>query len=410
MNKSSENKKGITLIALVVTIIILLILAGISISMLSGDNGIIQQATKARTKTTHANVYEQMQLEANAYTIDKATGVYSNSLIDYLKGKYIISNIAGEEEKWLINVTTLLGSNQSMGKGTYPNDVYVLEKQDTSIGSIVNTKVAATMTVKIATTTTAQEAYKVIYYGNSISDSMDIGILMDKNSDNSEHNENIKSANNRYILMENGKLYYLNDFIDTNKENLEFNGVNLNLTVFAQNIKELLDGGGVGNICYVTNDNKLYRKYINNMEPTLIEENIKKVISIDYRKIYYIDNEDTLYVCDFKNMNTVSKIAEDVELAEENYYLTKNGKIYRTQYSYNSGVTNTEETENIDELKNDLEQYKIYYDINNDLNASNYRRLATWFNTVSESCNISFIKGNNKWYYNTIIIHNGGVN
>ena len=41
------NEKGITLIALVITIIVLLILAGISISMLSGNNSILQRATDA---------------------------------------------------------------------------------------------------------------------------------------------------------------------------------------------------------------------------------------------------------------------------------------------------------------------------------------------------------------------------
>ena len=39
MKKIKENERGITLIALVITIIILLILAGISIMMLTGENG-----------------------------------------------------------------------------------------------------------------------------------------------------------------------------------------------------------------------------------------------------------------------------------------------------------------------------------------------------------------------------------
>ena len=41
-----NNNYGITLIALVITVIVLLILAGISISMLSGDNSILSNATK----------------------------------------------------------------------------------------------------------------------------------------------------------------------------------------------------------------------------------------------------------------------------------------------------------------------------------------------------------------------------
>ena len=178
--KSLKASNGITLIALVITIIVLLILAGISISMLSGDNGILQQTTNARTRTIHANVIEQMQLEASAYTVDKSTGKYSDSLIDYLKSKSIISDISGEEDKWLINVTTLLGSNQSMGSGTYPNDVYVLEKQDTSTGSIVNTKVASTMPIRIAATTN-QVTYKVVYYENTTIENLILGKLVDTN-------------------------------------------------------------------------------------------------------------------------------------------------------------------------------------------------------------------------------------
>ena len=43
----TRNSKGITLIALVITIIVLLILAGVSIAMLTGDNGILTQANSA---------------------------------------------------------------------------------------------------------------------------------------------------------------------------------------------------------------------------------------------------------------------------------------------------------------------------------------------------------------------------
>ena len=46
--KAKEQKDGITLIALVVTIVVLLILAGVSILMLTGENGIITQSSKAK--------------------------------------------------------------------------------------------------------------------------------------------------------------------------------------------------------------------------------------------------------------------------------------------------------------------------------------------------------------------------
>ncbi len=50
MNKTKRNARGITLIALVITIIVLLILAGVTISALSGDNGILKRATEAKSK------------------------------------------------------------------------------------------------------------------------------------------------------------------------------------------------------------------------------------------------------------------------------------------------------------------------------------------------------------------------
>lgn len=56
------QEKGITLIALVITIIVLLILAGISISMLSGDNSILRRATDARDKTEYAKAQEEFSL------------------------------------------------------------------------------------------------------------------------------------------------------------------------------------------------------------------------------------------------------------------------------------------------------------------------------------------------------------
>ena len=50
-----KNKKGITLVALVVTIVVLLILAGVSINLLLGDNGIIAKAKDAETKSAEAS-------------------------------------------------------------------------------------------------------------------------------------------------------------------------------------------------------------------------------------------------------------------------------------------------------------------------------------------------------------------
>lgn len=57
-----KNVHGITLIILVITIVVLIILAGVSISMLTGQNGIITQAQRAKEETEKAEIEEKRQL------------------------------------------------------------------------------------------------------------------------------------------------------------------------------------------------------------------------------------------------------------------------------------------------------------------------------------------------------------
>ena len=64
--KIFKSTKGITLIALVVTIIILLILAGISIAMLTGNNGVLTQAKSAKEKTEEKGEQERVNLAASS--------------------------------------------------------------------------------------------------------------------------------------------------------------------------------------------------------------------------------------------------------------------------------------------------------------------------------------------------------
>ena len=62
MEKLKENK-GITLIALVITIIVLLILAGITISALAGDNGLFTRAQQAEKLTKKSQYFEEINIE-----------------------------------------------------------------------------------------------------------------------------------------------------------------------------------------------------------------------------------------------------------------------------------------------------------------------------------------------------------
>ena len=61
-NKLIKSSKGITLIALIITIIVLLILAGITVATLTGDNGIVTKAGEAKTASEDAKIEEEIQL------------------------------------------------------------------------------------------------------------------------------------------------------------------------------------------------------------------------------------------------------------------------------------------------------------------------------------------------------------
>ncbi len=69
-----KRNKGITLIALVITIIVLLILAGVAIAMLSGENGILKKAAEAKIKTEEEQKNEKESLKNYEYLMKKSSG------------------------------------------------------------------------------------------------------------------------------------------------------------------------------------------------------------------------------------------------------------------------------------------------------------------------------------------------
>ena len=69
----NKQEKGITLIALVVTIVVLLILAGVSISLVLNNNGVIGKAKDARNQYAEAQTNEEKQLEETGDWIEETT-------------------------------------------------------------------------------------------------------------------------------------------------------------------------------------------------------------------------------------------------------------------------------------------------------------------------------------------------
>lgn len=116
-----KNQKGITLIALVITIIVLLILAGVTIAMLTGENGILNKATTAVNNTTDAELKEAVRLAV-------ATNITNND------GSFVVTDktaLKKEIETANANVTAeVTNIEEGENKGNY--SVSVKPKNDSN--------------------------------------------------------------------------------------------------------------------------------------------------------------------------------------------------------------------------------------------------------------------------------------
>ena len=120
---TKKKEKGITLIALVVTIVVLLILAGISISMLTGENGVIAQANNSAIKTDNGTVLENIRLKVTEYET-RINGEKVTNRLEQLKIDGII------DEQGVVNCKTLIGQKLKTGNGNNYKDVYVIEENE----------------------------------------------------------------------------------------------------------------------------------------------------------------------------------------------------------------------------------------------------------------------------------------
>ena len=105
-NKLKEQlkiNKGITLIALVITIIVLLILAGVTIATLTGDNGILTKAQNAKEKNAQKTVEEQINLAVQASKINEGLVIDKDILEQELTNNGIeITKSGNDELPWTV--------------------------------------------------------------------------------------------------------------------------------------------------------------------------------------------------------------------------------------------------------------------------------------------------------------------
>ncbi len=112
MKKKLKKEKGITLVALVVTIVVLLILAGITIMYTMGENSIFNKASEAKNKTEIAKWQERLEVAKGPVIIDGLGTFNPDKYFEYLQSQEIIEDKdtdVTENEDGTYDVTTKPG-------------------------------------------------------------------------------------------------------------------------------------------------------------------------------------------------------------------------------------------------------------------------------------------------------------
>ena len=217
-----KKDNGITLIALIVTVIVLLLLASVTVTI--AVNGGLPVKTEMAAKTySHASVYELMRMENAEYQLE-LLNEYEGSFIKYLNDEGIINNTdmatemvslnkenrspvvqtiseklssgsklnqaggdpgGGLLREYKINVDVLFGQKSSMGNGKNGKDVYVIRWNDdttsaesqirdtdmaTEGGNSNETKGQIRGLKRVVT-------YEIYYYGNSEDENKSLGTI-----------------------------------------------------------------------------------------------------------------------------------------------------------------------------------------------------------------------------------------
>ena len=122
MNEILRKKQGITLIALVITIIVLLILAGVTMATLIGDNGLLIKTNDVKKETNEETIKERISLAVQASIIESQETVEKEKLENELKNEFGEENftLLAVGEGYLVivdNVQYKIDKNGTVGEG-----------------------------------------------------------------------------------------------------------------------------------------------------------------------------------------------------------------------------------------------------------------------------------------------------
>ena len=145
----NNRQKGITLVALVVSIVVLLILAGVSLNLVLGNNGIVNKSKEAKKKYEEAQINEQSDLNNASDWIEEATKKTETPTVSnkVKPGDYIAYTVP--TQSYTIKATeTGYSSDQTFNTNTYTGKWQVLYNNDNGVEIISSDVVVNTLHLK----------------------------------------------------------------------------------------------------------------------------------------------------------------------------------------------------------------------------------------------------------------------
>ena len=164
-----KEKKGITLVALVVTIVVLIILAGISINLAMGDNGIISKTKQAKEMQEMSDVHDKLELIRGKVAVDNETIVTWDKYKDELIKENIITGDDDVEDiengkKQIVTDTGYVAVIEIVPDGTV-GKIEIIGKKDSLKVNIINVAVTSeTSSIKVDVTAKRTDNATFKYY------------------------------------------------------------------------------------------------------------------------------------------------------------------------------------------------------------------------------------------------------
>ena len=130
-----RGSNGITLVALVITIIVLLILAGVTLTLALGNNGILGQASSARVTQIEAEVKEQMGMALMSARLEMMSEITNNASKKFTCSE-VIQYVSGALNNSDYEVTTTAAGTDQIGDTSVSFTLkYVGDKYRTAVSN-----------------------------------------------------------------------------------------------------------------------------------------------------------------------------------------------------------------------------------------------------------------------------------